>query len=116
MYNPAKNDWAALKPTGPRPPQPIDAASCYDPKRQRVYMAMGSYPKRKIEGVENRVWAYDIVKNTWIDLKAKGKLPPRPRKVSGSGITKMHYDSASDVVLFFSFGPDISGSTETRGV
>jgi hypothetical protein len=117
FYDPAKNDWEALKPTGPRPPKPIDAASCYDPKRQRIYIAMGSYGgRKKIEGVENQVWAYDVLKNTWIDLKAKGKLPPRPRAVSGSGITRMHYDSASDVVVFFSFGTDISGSPKTRGI
>jgi hypothetical protein len=78
---------------------------------------MGSYGgKKDIPGVENRVWAYDVEKNTWIDLQAKGKLPPRPKPVSGCGITRMHYDAASDEILFFSFGTDITGSEETRGI
>ncbi len=116
LYDPAKNDWEALKPTGSRPPQPIDAASCYDPKRQLIYVAMGSYPKNDSKEVENRVHAYDVRKNVWIDLEAKGKLPPRPRPVSGCGITRMHYDSANDVILFFSFATDITGSLERRGI
>jgi hypothetical protein len=117
LYDPAKNDWEALHPTGPRPPRPIDAASCYDPKRQRIYMAMGSYGGPKdLPGVDNRVFSYDVRKNAWTDLKANGKLPPRPRPVSGSGITRMHYDSASDVILFFSFATDITGSLERRGI
>ncbi len=117
MYDPAENTWRALKPKGPRPPQPMDAASCYDAKRNRVYVAMGSYPKKpKTEPVDNRVFAYDVASNTWIDLKAKGDLPPRPRPVSGCGITKMHYDSANDAVVFFAFGPDPNDSTARRGI
>ena len=116
LYDPAKNDWEALRPAGPRPPQPMDAASCYDPRRQLIYVAMGSYPKKDSKEVENRVHAYDVRKNVWIDLKAKGKLPPRPRPVSGSGITRMHYDSANYVILFFSFATDITGSLERRGI
>lgn len=117
LFDPGDNDWHSLNPKGPRPPKPIDAASCYDPKRQRIYIAMGSYGgKQKITGVENRVWAYDVAKNTWIDLNAKGALPPRPRAVSGCGITKLHYDSVNDRLIFFAFGPDPTGSTERCGV
>jgi hypothetical protein len=117
FFDSADNDWHKLKPGGPPPPQAMDAASCYDPKRNRVYIAMGSYPKKPATApVENRVWAYDVKKNTWIDLKAAGELPPRPRPVSGCGITKMFYDSANDAVVFFALGPDPTGSLERRGI
>lgn len=117
FYDPADNDWHAVKAEGPHPPRPIDAASCYDPKRNRVYVAMGSYGGPKDQpGVDNRVFAYDVARNLWIDLQAKGDLPPRPKPVSGCGVSKLHYDSANDVVLYFSLGEDIKGSRDTSGI
>ncbi|MHC4916729.1 MAG: hypothetical protein ACYTGB_14685, partial [Planctomycetota bacterium] len=61
FYDPAQNDWQAAKASGPRPPRPGDAPSCYDSKRRRVYVGMGAYPS-KFEGPknQNRVWAFDI--------------------------------------------------------
>ena len=117
-YDPADNNWHALNPGGPPPPRPIDAASCYDPKRNRVYVAMGSYGggKKEIKSIENRVWAYDVARNVWVDLKAKGDLPPRPRAVSGCGISKMHYDSKNDTILYFALGADLNESLVNRGI
>jgi len=100
FYDPKENDWSALSPKGPKPPKPFDAASCYDSKRNRIYIAMGSYPKKEVPDGKNRVFAYDVAKNTWIDLKATGDLPPLPPGVSGCGTTKLHYDAANDTLIF----------------
>jgi len=117
LYDPEKNEWTKLSPAGQGPRKPIDAASCYDPKRERIYIAMGSYGvPEDIPGVENQVVAYDIAKNAWIDLQAKGQLPPRPEAVVGVNVSIMHYDSANDVVLYFALGRDINKSFETCGI
>ena len=116
-YNPAVNDWETVTPKGQKPPRAGDAASCYDPKRKRVYVAMGAYPK-KIKGPknQNRVFAFDLESSTWIDLKATGELPPIAGGVSGCSSTKLHYDTANDALLFFAFGTDITGSRDSAGV
>jgi len=117
LYDPVANTWERIKTQGPKPPQAWDAASCYDSKRNRIYIAMGSYPKQpKTASVNNRVWAYDVEKKLWIDLKAKGPLPPRPGHVSGCHSTKMYYDTANDTIVFFALGADSAGSKDRRGI
>ncbi len=121
-YDPRLNTWKTHESTGPVPPRASDAASCVDSKRKRIYMAMGSYGmssrarKTEVTGIDNRVWAYDVEKKLWIDLQAKGKLPPRPRGVDGVNVSTMHYNSVCDKVLYFAFGKDLNDSLETRGV
>ena len=101
MYDPAKGDWRALKARGKPPLRPIDAASCLDTRRKRIYIAIGSYPKAKVPENKNLLWAYDVEKNTWVDLQAKGQLPPRPKPVHGVNTSTMHYNSAVDTVIYF---------------
>ena len=117
FYDPEENDWQAAKSSGPLPPRPGDAPSCYDSKRRRVYIGMGAYPS-EFEGPknQNRVWAFDIEGSTWIDLKATGELPPVAGGVSGCSTTKMHYDSANDAIIFISVREDANNSLETRGI
>ena len=98
FYDPATNDWQVANPGGPRPPFGIDAVACYDSKRDRVYIGGGQYPVAK---GPNAFWIYDIKENKWIDPQPKGS--PGDNEY-GTGVTQMHYDTASDTVLLFRHG------------
>lgn len=116
FYDPTVNHWIKAEPSGPRPPQPIDSASCYDSKRNRIYIAMGSYPNIASKELPNRVWAYDVAQNTYLDIEAQGSLPPRPLATSGTASSQMTYDSKNDVVLYFAYGADLNESGATKGI
>lgn len=105
IYDTAKNKWQTVDPKGPRPPFGIDATSCYDSKRHRIYIGGGSYPVAPAG--TNAFWVYDLKSNTWIDPKPAGS----PCRGSSSYPTKnglMLYDPVSDRVLlvFHSFHDD----------
>ena len=116
LYDPAANTWTQVETSGPQPPQPIDSASCYDSKRDRIYIAMGSYPHNASTALPNRVWAYDVKTSTYQDLQATGALPPRPKPVAGTNTSQMTYDVKNDVVLYFAYGADLNGSSATTGI
>lgn len=103
FYDPAQNSWKFLNPSGPKPPFGIDATSCYNSKRDRIYIGGGDYPRAK---GPNAFWIYDIRKNTWIDPKPKGS--PGSNRY-GTHYNMMQYDSASDTVLLFRYGDDGRG-------
>ena len=44
FYDTTTDKWRNVNPKGPEPPWGIDATSCYDPKRDRIYIGGGSYP------------------------------------------------------------------------
>ncbi|MCK5529194.1 MAG: hypothetical protein KAI74_05885, partial [Kiritimatiellae bacterium] len=112
FYDPKTSNWERkIKISGPIPPRSVDAASCYDAKRKRIYLAMGSYNiwdshKFKKEVTRNHVWALDIEKKLWINLKATGDLPPLK---GGTNESQMIYDSVNDVLLYFAFYNDDRG-------
>ena len=90
---------------GPPPPFGIDAVSCYDPIRERIYIGGGSYPVAPQD--EHAFWVYDLKQNRWVDPQPAGK----PVGGSNSFPTKnavMVYDSVNDKVLlvFHSFHDD----------
>jgi hypothetical protein len=96
LYDIPANRWKPVDARGPRPPFGIDATSCYDSRRERIYIGGGSYPVAPAGS--NAFWIYDIPTNTWIDPKPTGA----PCKGSTSYPTKnalMLYDTANDVVL-----------------
>jgi hypothetical protein len=96
FYEAPSNRWKLEKPEGPLPPFGIDATSCFDPKRERIYIGGGSYPVAPDEG--HAFWVYDLKANQWHDLKPTGK----PCRGSNSYCTLnalMVYDSANDRVL-----------------
>ena len=95
FYDPGGNSWKQVTPGGPALPFGIDAAACYDPKRQRIYIGGGDYP---VATGPNAFWIYDIRNNRWIDPKPKGS--PGGNRY-GADSEEMHYDSASDTVLLF---------------
>jgi hypothetical protein len=103
-YDPEKMHWSVLSPDGPPPPTPIDAATCYDYRRDRIYFAMGAYGDRGlVDGTDNRLWAYDARDNRWLDLHPrKGLAPPRGSKGQGMNFTLIHCNNLQDSVLAIS--------------
>jgi hypothetical protein len=95
FYDTRKNAWTPVKPSGPPPPFGIDATSCYDPKRDRIYIGGGSYP---VAAGPNALWVYDLKANAWVDPRPKGS----PCRGSTSYPTKnavLVYEPHQDVVL-----------------
>src|SRR5262249_52455317 len=98
FYDTTKDQWKQAKPEGPEPPFGIDATSCYDPKRDHVYLGGGSYPVAPDTG--HAFWVYDLKADRWVDPQPKGK----PCKGSNSYATNnafMVYDAVNDKVLLF---------------
>lgn len=96
FYDPGPNRWEKAEARGTPPPFGIDAVSCVDTKRGRIYIGGGSYPVAP-EGTR-AFWIYDLKSNAWSDPKPKGA----PCRGSNSFPTKnalMVYDPSSDVVL-----------------
>ena len=96
LYDTPTNKWRNVDSQGPTPPFGIDATSCYDSKRHRIYIGGGSYPVAPSD--TNAFWIYDLQANTWLNPKPKGS----PCKGSGSYPTKnavMVYDPWNDKVL-----------------
>jgi hypothetical protein len=96
--------WTDAAAKGPTP-KGIDFGSCYDSKRDRIYVCGGSYraPYGKDEG---RIYVYDVKTNTWSNLPDKGTLPGN----FASNYACMHYDSVNDRVINMLF------AAEKRGV
>jgi hypothetical protein len=96
LYDPGANRWEKVAAQGTPPPFGIDAVSCLDSKRERIYIGGGSYPVAP-EG-SRAFWVYDLRTNSWIDPAPQGA----PCRGSNSFPTKnalMVYDPANDVVL-----------------
>jgi len=96
LYDTQANRWQNVAPTGPPPPFGIDATSCYDSKRHRIYIGGGSYPVAPT-GTQ-AFWVYDLKTHTWKNPQPKGS----PCKGSNSYPTKnaiMVYDPERDRVL-----------------
>ena len=96
LYDTEANKWHNIRPEGPPPPFGIDAVSCLDTKRERIYIGGGSYPVTPAG--KNAFWCYDLKTNSWLDLKPKGA----PLRGSTSYPTKnavLVYDSRADRVL-----------------
>jgi hypothetical protein len=96
FYDAKENKWSHADPPGPKPPFGIDAVSCYDPKRERIYIGGGSYPVAPKETHALRI--YDLKANAWVDPKPKGA----PVQGSNSYPTKnaiFIYEPASDKVI-----------------
>ncbi len=103
FYDPADNRWTRETPSGPPPPFGIDATSCHDPKRDRIYLGGGSYPEAP---APNGLWIYDLATNAWVD--------PRPTGYAvgtsfGTNHAVMLCDLANDAVLLVRHGGDHRG-------
>ena len=109
LYDTAGNEWTQLKPTGPPLPFGIDATSCHDSKRDRIYIGGGSYPVAP--SGTNAFRIYDLKTNAWIDPQPAG-APCKGSNSYATNIAAMEYDSANDVVIVFRYG----GKAEERGI
>lgn len=67
LYDPATNDWTQAAVAGPKPPFGIEATSCFDPKRNRLYFGGGKYPA--VPSGQNALWIYDVATNAFVDPK-----------------------------------------------
>jgi hypothetical protein len=96
FYDVKNNKWERQEPDGPPPPFGIDATSCYDPKRERIYIGGGAYPVAPDES--HAFWIYDLKADRWVDPKPKGK-PCRGSNHYSTLNALMVYDAANDKVL-----------------
>jgi hypothetical protein len=103
FYATETNAWTRVEPSGPALPFGIDATSCYDPKRNRIYIGGGSYPVTPT-GV-NAFRIFDLKTNAWIDPEPKG-APCGGSNSYATNIAAMAYDTVADVVIVFRFGGD----------
>ncbi len=101
FYDTAANSWSQIKPDGPALPFGIDATSCYDPKRQRIYIGGGSYPITPAGTNPFRI--FDLKTNSWIDPRPSG-APCHGSNSFATNISAMEYDIVNDVVLLFRYG------------
>ncbi len=96
FYDPRANRWKQAHPEGPPPPFGIDATSCLDTRRGRVYIGGGGYPVAPEDG--HAFWVYDLKANRWVDPRPKGK-PCRGSNGYGTLNALMVYDPVNDKVL-----------------
>jgi hypothetical protein len=109
FYDTAANAWSQVHPTGPALPFGIDATSCYDAKRERIYMGGGSYPVTPAG--TNALRIYDLKTNAWVDPKPTG-APCHGSNSYPTNTSMMAYDAASDTVIVFRYG----GEKAERGI
>ena len=109
FYDTAANVWTQAKPTGPPLPFGIDATSCHDSKRARIYIGGGSYPVAPAGTNPFRI--YDLKTDAWVDPQPKG-APCHGSNSYPTHSAAMEYDSASDVVIVFRYG----GKADERGI
>ncbi len=100
-YDPGAQDWVEIKRKGTPPPWQIDPNSCYDSKRDRIYLAGGIYPAKglEIKPGESALWMFDVKTETFSRLEPK--VNPTPTSYA-TNRAMLFYDSVNDaVVLFF---------------
>jgi len=101
FYHTETNWWAQEKPGGPALPFGIDATSCYDSKRERIYIGGGSYPVAPAGTNAFRI--FDLKSGKWIDPQPKG-APCHGSNSYATNIAAMEYDSVNDAVIVFRYG------------
>ena len=95
FYDPETNRWRTANPGGPPPPFGIDPVSCYDSKRDRIYIGGGNYP---IAGGDNALWIFDVASGDWIDPKPSGSSGGNH---FGTNIAILNCDTVNDRVVLF---------------
>lgn len=93
-YDPKTRDWSPIEKRGELPPWNIDPNSCYDAKRDRIYLGGGIYPV--IAASESALWMFDVASESFARLAPKG-APASPNYSTNRAI--MNYDSVNDTVV-----------------
>ena len=100
-FDPASNKWVAAGAKGPMPTG-MDHSSCYDPKRDRIYMGGGIY--NGVTNAADNFHMYDIKTATWTKPNPTGKFPVQYT----SNCAFFSYDAVNDVVVLMqNFGKEI---------
>ncbi len=89
IYDPTANTFQQKFPAS-NPPWHGEIAATYDSKRHYVLFFGGEYSN------SDKLWAYSVDQNTWIDLSPATGM--RPTAGGGYGIA---YDSAADVIVVY---------------
>jgi hypothetical protein len=99
-YDPDAREWTHIKPKGNRPPWDMDANSCYDSRRDRIYLGGGIYPARgrEVKPGESALWTFDVKTETFARLQPE--VNPTPTSYA-TNRAMMYYDSVNDAVLLF---------------
>jgi hypothetical protein len=113
FYDTKGNKWSKPPLAGPPPPFGIDATSCYDAKRERIYIGGGSYPVAPDSG--HAFWVYDLMRDEWIDPRPKGK-PCRGSNKYATLNAFMVYDPVADKVLLIRHSHHYEDTPERIGV
>ena len=100
-YDPETNDWIEIQRKGDRTPWNVDVSSCYDSRRDRIYLGGGLYgvvPKG-----ESALWMFDVQTETFTRLQPEG-APPSNNFATNRA--RMQYDSVNDVVVLIQHRDD----------
>ncbi len=103
FYDYATNAWSQANPSGPAPPFGIDATTCLDTVRNRIYIGGGSYPV--VAQGSNAFWIYDLATNAWIDPQPQGY----PGNSYATAYAFMNYDSVNDAVILVKHATNLNG-------
>ena len=90
-YDPSKNTWTNLSPSGPLPPPRSAQSMVYDSTSGHVIMFGGTND----QGDLNDIWAYDPAANAWRDLSPSGTVPP------ACSSCLMNYNPTSGQLIMF---------------
>ncbi len=108
-YDPEKRDWTEIKPKGDKTPWYMDVNTCYDSKRDRIYLGGGLWAKPEVKAGESALWMFDVKTETFSRLEPK--VNPTPTSYA-TNRAMMFYDSVNDAVLLFYHKPS-KGRTRT---
>jgi hypothetical protein len=101
-YDPATNEWANLRPSGPTPSARGNCVMASDPQSGKMLMYGGSRLPVFAEDLTH-TWTYDTLTNTWSDLQTA------PPAIATTTECPMVYDPSSKMVFMFSFEDDKQG-------
>ncbi len=90
-YDPSRNTWTKLQPSGPLPEARLGQSEVYDSGTGQAILFGGS----GASGLLNDTWAYDPAANRWTNLSPSGIVP------EGRSGQAMLYDPANGKVLMF---------------
>ncbi len=95
-YNPDTKQYEAIKRKGKTPPWDMDSNSCYDSKRDRIYMGGGIYPV--IKKGKSALYAFDVQSESFMHLEPKDD--PGLQNYSSNN-AMFFYDSVNDAAVLF---------------
>jgi len=93
-YDSEAREWTPIKRQGTLTPWSIDPTSCYDSKRDRIWMGGGKFPI--IDKGKNALWSFDVRTETFVEAAPKGAPGST---CCATDRAMMNYDSVNDAVV-----------------